>query len=236
MVMLGVNIDHVATLREARKEGIPDILKTARAVKKGGGDVITVHLRLDRRHIKDRDVFCLKQENILPLNLEMAADPEMVAIALKLSPASVCIVPERREELTTEGGLNVAGDRERLKKTADALKESGIEVSFFVDPIPHAIKESAEANADAVEIHTGNYANSSPKERGYELKKLKIASEEALELGLKLNAGHGLNYFNVASVARIPGVSELNIGYSIVCRSVFVGLETAVKEMKELLK
>ncbi len=236
MSKLGVNIDHVATLRQARREGIPDIVQAACAVAAGGADSITVHLRLDRRHINDEDVYRLKKENILPLNLEMAASEEIVKIALDVKPAYACIVPEKRQELTTEGGLDVASNRDILVKTAEKLKESEIEVAFFIDPSVESVREAASCGADAVELHTGRYANSSGRERQTELKKLKSAAAETLKLGMKLNAGHGLNYDNINPVKEIEGMSDLNIGYSIVCRAVFTGLESAVREMVSLIK
>lgn len=236
MVKLGVNIDHVATLREARKEGIPDIIEAARQVKKGGADGITAHLRLDRRHIKDRDVYYLRKKNILPLNLEMAADDEITKIALDLLPQSVCIVPEKRQELTTEGGLDVGSNTAKLKHTAQRLQKRNIEVSFFIDPSEKAVKLAAESGADAVELHTGSYANATGEAVKNELKKIEEAAGEVRKLGLKLNAGHGLNYDNVAAIKKIPGMCELNIGYSIVCRSIFTGIRQATGEMVRLIK
>ncbi len=236
MAKLGVNIDHVATLRQARREGIPDIVKAAKAVAAGGADSITVHLRLDRRHINEKDVYRLKNEDILPLNLEMAASGEIIEIALDVRPAMVCIVPEKRQELTTEGGLDVASHRDLLRETASKLKEIESEVSFFVDPSVESVREAASCGADAVELHTGRYANTSGSEREAELEKLKTAAAETLKLGMKLNAGHGLNYDNLVPVRDIEGMNDLNIGYSIVCRSVFTGLENAVREMAELIR
>lgn len=236
MAELGVNIDHVATLRQARREGIPDIIKAAGAVRAGGAGSLTVHLRLDRRHINDEDVYRLKEENILPLNLEMAASDEIINIALDVKPFSVCLVPEKREELTTEGGLDVISNMELLKKRTALLKKSSIEVSFFIDPTPESVLAAFSCGADAVELHTGPYANSDVKEREKELEKLKNAARTTLENGMKLNAGHGLNYDNVGPVRDISGMSDLNIGYAIVCRSVFTGLEEAVRQMVNLVK
>jgi len=235
MRKLGVNIDHVATLREARKEGIPDIIKAAEAAKSGGADSITIHLRQDRRHIQDNDVYSLKKQNILPVNLEMAAVDEIVNIALEVAPASVCMVPEKRQELTTEGGLDVPSAAEKLNQIIPLFKAKKIEVSLFIDPHPGQIEAAHKAGADAVELHTGSYANAEGKLQEEELERLYKAAELALGMGLKVNAGHGLDYENVAAVKDIPGISDLNIGYSIVCRAVFVGLETAVREMKELI-
>ncbi|MFH1414536.1 MAG: pyridoxine 5'-phosphate synthase [Elusimicrobiota bacterium] len=235
MIRLGVNIDHVATLREARKEGIPDIVDAANAVAAGGADSITIHLRQDRRHINDEDLYRLKREDILPLNLEMAAVDEIKEIALKICPESVCLVPENRQELTTEGGLDVSGNLVKLRPVIEELKNKGIEVSLFIDPDPEQIEASARSGADAVELHTGKYANASGQEKGLELNKLQVAAALGLEKRLKVNAGHGLDYENVAAITKIPGISDLNIGYSIVCRSVLTGLEQAVRQMKEIL-
>ncbi|MFC2061429.1 pyridoxine 5'-phosphate synthase [Elusimicrobiota bacterium] len=235
MIKLGVNIDHIATLRQARKEGIPDIMEAARAVHGGGADSITVHLRQDRRHIQDEDVNMLKKDGSLPLNLEMAAVDEIVEIALNLKPESVCIVPEKREELTTEGGLDVAGNLQRIKEVTSRLSEKGIEVSLFIDPDIEQVDASAEAGAAAVELHTGKYANTAGEIQKKELDKLINAARHGMEKGLKINAGHGLDYRNVGPIKNIEGVSDLNIGYSIVCRSVFTGLQQAVRDMKDLL-
>jgi pyridoxine 5-phosphate synthase len=235
VIKLGVNIDHAATLRQARKEGIPDILRVANAAAAGGADCITIHLRQDRRHIQDEDVYRLKNEGPLPINLEMAAVEEIEKIALDVKPASACLVPEKREELTTEGGLDVAGNLDRIKKTTAALKAAGIEVSLFIDPEKEQIAASAEAGADAIELHTGRYANSKGAKQQEELLILKEGVKYGLEKGLKVNAGHGLDYENVMSVKGIEGISDLNIGYSIICQSIFVGIEQAVKQMKALL-
>lgn len=236
MIRLGVNIDHIATLRQARKEGIPDIMEAAGAVAAGGAEGITVHLRQDRRHIQDEDICRLKKDGSLPLNLEMAAVDEIKEIAIKVEPESVCLVPEKRQELTTEGGLDVAGHLDRLKKVVDEIRTAGIEVSLFIDPQPNQIDAAREAGADAIELHTGGYANAVSAQREQELDKLKRGVKQGLKNGLKVNAGHGLNYENVTAVKDIDGISDLNIGYSIICRSVFVGLEKAVREMKNLLK
>ncbi len=235
MIKLGVNIDHVATLRQARRQGIPDIVQAARAVSAGGADIITVHLRRDRRHIQDSDLYLLKKNSPLPLNMEMAADRDITGIALDVRPASVCLVPENRMELTTEGGLNVKESASALEETLPVLKKAGIEVSFFIDPLKEQVRASYEAGADAVELHTGSYADSGPETLEAELNRLREAAALAVELGLKLNAGHGLDYSNLIPVRDIPGISELNIGYSIVCRAIFTGLEAAVREMKELI-
>jgi pyridoxine 5-phosphate synthase len=236
MIKLGINIDHVATLREARKEGIPDLMEAARAAAAGGADGITIHLRQDRRHIQDADVYDLKKNGPLPINLEMAAVDEIVKIALEVCPQSACLVPEKRQELTTEGGLNVAGNLKKITKTVEKLQTAGIEVSLFIDPDPEQIEASATAGADAIELHTGSYANANDTEKESELEKIVSGAKLGLSKGLKVNAGHGLDYTNVIPVKNIDGISDLNIGYSIICRSVFVGLEQAVKEMKDLLR
>ncbi|MEA3506766.1 MAG: pyridoxine 5'-phosphate synthase [Elusimicrobiota bacterium] len=236
MIKLGVNIDHVATLRQARKEGIPDILKAARAAKRGGADGLTVHLRQDRRHIQDSDVYRLKEKAGLPLNLEMAAVSEIIDIALDVNPASVCMVPEKREELTTEGGLDAAGNQGKLKEAVTEFKKKGIEVSLFIDPDSDQIAAAAAVGADTVEIHTGAYANAPESKKAYHIEIIKAAAESAAGKGLKVNAGHGLDYDNVSGVKEIELFSEFNIGYSIICRAIFTGLEEAVYGMKALLK
>lgn len=237
MPLLGVNIDHVATVRQARRGVVPDIMAAAQAAEKGGADSITVHLREDRRHIQDRDVANLRKVLKVRLNLEMAATLEMVRIARVIRPESVCFVPEKRQELTTEGGLDVVEQISRLKDATEKIKTKGISVSFFVDPDPAQIEAAKTAGADAVELHTGSYANARiGLPQGTELKKLLKGAETAKALGLLLNAGHGLDYQNVAPVAAIAGMNELNIGFAIIARAVFVGLETAVREMKELTR
>lgn len=236
MIKLGVNIDHIATLREARKEGIPDIILAAKSVLAGAADGLTIHLRQDRRHIQDDDVHRLKKAALLPINLEMAAVEEIVNIALKVLPKTVCLVPEKREELTTEGGLNVCTQIKKLKETTAELQIKGIEVSLFIDPNLKDIDAALKIEADAIELHTGSYANAVGIQKELELAKIKKAAEYALKNGLKVNAGHGLDYENVFAIKRIEGISDLNIGYSIICRAVFVGLETAVREMKKLIE
>lgn len=235
MALLGVNIDHVATLRQARLAVEPDPVLAAAVAEKAGADGIVVHLREDRRHIQDRDVKLLRETVETKLNLEMAATDEMVKAALKYRPDSVCLVPEKRKELTTEGGLDVRANKTRLKKVVGALKKEGIVVTLFVDPHPNQVKAAKETGADGVELHTGNYANAkNDRAKTKELTKLENAGKLATGLGLIFNAGHGLDYKNVVPVARLPGVHELNIGFSIMARAVFTGLEQAVKEMKEL--
>ncbi len=235
MPLLGVNIDHVATVRQARRGQVPDILDAALAAVAGGADSLTVHLREDRRHIQDRDVSALRKALDVRLNLEMAATEEMLRIARVIHPHSVCLVPEKRQELTTEGGLDVRGQSARLKNFVQKLKSKGILVSLFVDPEAAQIAAARDAGADAVELHTGRYANAKSAAQIAELKKLQQAAETARSLGLVLNAGHGLDYANVRHVAQIPGIKELNIGFSIVARALFVGLEAAVREMKALV-
>jgi len=236
MVTLGVNIDHVATLRQARGGVEPDPILAAAMVEIAGGDAITVHLREDRRHISDRDVKILSQTVKTRLNLEMAATEEMQKIALELKPYSVTLVPEKREELTTEGGLNVINQKDYLANYIRPLLQAGIIVSLFIDPDLKQVKASAETKAQFIELHTGQYAESfDTPEEDKAFNNLKDATELAQGLGLKVNAGHGLNYQNVKKIISIPGMVELNIGHSIVSRAVFVGLTQAVKDMKYLL-
>ncbi|MCX5781653.1 MAG: pyridoxine 5'-phosphate synthase [Elusimicrobia bacterium] len=240
MVKLGVNIDHIATLRQARKENEPDVLKAALLCEKAGAEAITVHLREDRRHIQDKDVYLLKKNIKTRLNLEMSVAQEIVKIALDVNPDDVCIVPEKRNELTTEGGLDVINQKTILKEIIEKLKRSGIRVSLFINPEIEQVNASAEVGADCVELHTGKYAISFKNKLKdvylSELKRLKEAGEIALKKGLILNAGHGLDYENVKEIAEIKGMNELNIGFSIVSKAVFVGLEKAVNEMKDLIR
>ncbi len=235
-VRLGVNIDHVATLRQARGGAEPEPVIAAGIAELAGADSITIHLREDRRHIIDRDVRVLRETVQTHLNLEMACTDEMVGIALDVKPDQVTLVPERREELTTEGGLDVAGSLERIRAATAQLREAGIRVSLFVDPDAKQVQASAETGADAVELHTGRYANAQSEEETVErLHELTEATTLAAGFGLRVHAGHGLNYINVAAVADIPEIEELNIGHSIVSRAIFVGLEDAVREMKDLV-
>jgi len=236
-VKLGVNIDHVATVREARKTVEPEPIAAAVLAELGGADGITIHLRADRRHIKDRDLRLLRQVVKTRLNLEMAATEGMIKIALEVKPDQVTLVPEKPNEVTTEGGLDVEGNLEHIANAVERLKEGGITVSIFVDPDPIQVKAAKEAGADFIEIHTGLYADAkTEKEQRTEYKKIVEAAQLAQNLGLRVNAGHGLNYRNVKPIASIPGIEELNIGHSIVARAVLVGMERAVREMKELLK
>jgi len=237
MANLGVNIDHVATLRQARFTSYPDPIEAARICEKAGADGITVHLREDKRHIQDRDVYILRDIVKTKLNLEMAATRQMVEFALRVVPDEVCIVPEKRRELTTEGGLDVWGQRRRLAGAVNRLNRKGILVSLFIDPESRQVRAAKEVGANCVELHTGAYAEAKAKtSRLKELMKLRQAGKLAVELGLRLNAGHGLNYENVRPVAKIAALEDLNIGHSIICRSVFVGLAQAVSEMKRLIK
>lgn len=232
---LGVNIDHIATLRQQRKEGIPDPLYAALVAQEYGADSIVAHLREDRRHIQDRDIRLLKEGLGIPLAMEMAATDEMVRIALEVGPRRVCLVPEKRQELTTEGGLDVIAHRLALKKLIQRLFAKKIEVSLFIDADSEQIRCAKSLGADTIELHTGRYALAEGPAQAQELAKLSKAAELAGKLKLNLHAGHGLDYRNVRAVARLPGMLELNIGFSIISRAVFSGLGAAVKEMKELL-
>lgn len=235
MPRLGVNIDHVATIRQARRTHEPDPVWAAVMAELGGADQITVHLREDRRHIQDRDLRILRETVSVKLNLECALEPAMLAIASELKPDQVCLVPEKREEVTTEGGLDVVANRHRTGEAIRQLANQGIFVSLFIDPVRDQVSLAKELGADAVELHTGSYANAKTASRiEHELDQLLEASTYTRQLGLHLHAGHGLNYSNVLAIAKIPGMEELNIGHSIISRSVFVGLENAVREMKRL--
>lgn len=231
MAVLGVNVDHVATLREARKEKYPSPVQAAQEAQEAGAEWIVAHLREDRRHIQERDIYLIRRY-IKNFNMEMAVTPEMLRIACRIKPDQVTLVPERRKELTTEGGLDVVKKKRYLKEAVERLKERGIIVSFFIDPSPRQIEAVRECLGDAIEIHTGHYAN---RETKTELEKIRNACILGLELGFKVNVGHGLNYKNVRMVSRIKGINEFNIGHSIVSRAVFVGMKQAVKEMIELI-
>lgn len=235
MATLGVNIDHVATIRQARRTVEPDPVWAAAAAELGGADAITVHLREDRRHIQDRDLEVLRQTVQVKLNLECAIVPEMVAIACRVRPDQVTLVPERREEVTTEGGLDVVGHRAAVGEAVARLRAAGIGVSLFIDPAPRQIDAAVDLAVEAVELHTGCYANAAGSEREDRLVDLARAGGMTRQAGLLLAAGHGLTYRNVVPVARLDGMGELNIGHSIVARSVFVGLAEAVREMKRLI-
>lgn len=233
---LGVNIDHVATIRQARRTYEPDPVTAAAFATLGGADVITIHLREDRRHIVDRDLRLLRETVPQGLNLELACEAEMLGIACEVRPDQVTLVPERREEITTEGGLDVVADPARIRAAIEQLAAAGMQVSLFVDPEIEQIEASADLGAVAVELHTGAYALAhAPQQHLQQLERLQAAGRRAVELGLKLHAGHGLNYQNVIPVARIENMRELNIGHSIVARAVFTGLQSAVAEMKRLI-
>jgi pyridoxine 5-phosphate synthase len=237
LLTLGVNIDHVATLRQARRTVEPDPVAAAVLAELGGADGITTHLREDRRHIQERDIRLLRQTVRTRLNLEMAATPEMVAIALDLKPNYVTLVPEKREEVTTEGGLDVIGNLTRLAEVVNQLQSAQIPVSLFIDPEPDQITATAKIEAQFIELHTGKYAEASQENsQAQELNALKQGCEQALSLGLRVNAGHGLTYWNVYPVACLPGMEELNIGHTIISRAVLVGLERAVREMKRAMR
>jgi pyridoxine 5-phosphate synthase len=234
MIKLGVNVDHVATVRQARRTPYPDVVEAALAAERGGADGITVHLREDRRHIQDADVVALLRRLRTKLNLEMAATAEMVGIGCRLRPPDACLVPERREELTTEGGLDVAGALVDVGSVVARLKDAGVRVSLFIDANESQIAAALEIGADAVEFHTGAYADAASfEERTRELDRLRRAVSQAHDAGLLVNAGHGLTLDNVEAVARMPQIEELNIGHSIVARALFVGMEEASREMKQ---
>jgi pyridoxine 5-phosphate synthase len=234
-IALGVNIDHVATLRQARRGREPDPLHAALVAEQHGADSITLHLREDRRHIQDRDVRAMREALKTRMNLEMAATDEMVGIALGVLPADVCLVPERREEVTTEGGLDVAGQLPRLAGVCARLAEAGIRVSLFIDPEDRQLEAAVAAGAPVVELHTGAYAEARGPARAEALHRLAAAARHGAALGLVVNAGHGLDYHNVQPVAALPQLVELNIGHAIVSRAVFSGLGPAVAEMKRLM-
>jgi len=234
-MILGVNIDHVATLRNARKGIDPDPLHAAPLAMLGGADGITVHLREDRRHIVDRDLRLLREIVPMELNLEMAATAEMLRIAAQTKPEMVTLVPEKRQELTTEGGLDVFKSKNNLKKAIKRLHDAGIPVSLFINPYTEDIEVSKEIGADMVEIHTGRYADTRGKRKETELKRVYSACDAARQIGITFNAGHGLNYHNVQPIAQIDGLRGLYIGHSIIARSVLVGLEEAVREMRYLI-
>jgi pyridoxine 5-phosphate synthase len=236
MPELGVNIDHVATLRQARKTNEPDPVAAAVLAELGGADAITIHLREDRRHVQDRDVRVLRETVAIKLNLELSVADEIVGIACQVKPDQATIVPERREEVTTEGGLDVVTHRDATAKSLQRLKAAGISVSLFLDPDPRQIELAKKMGADAVELHTGQYALARGAAQHEQLVALTNAGKQVCDLGLHLHAGHGLNYHNVIPVARIAKMHELNIGHAIVARAVLVGLDRAVREMKQLVQ
>ena len=235
MIRLGVNVDHVATVRQARMIDVPDPVEAALIAEGAGADGITVHLREDRRHIQERDVRLLRERARSKVNLEMAVTPAMVAFAESVKPNDACFVPEKREELTTEGGLDVVSHKAKIKEAVERLQGRGIHVSLFIDPKPAQIEAAKETGAHAIEIHTGSYCNGSGRVRDEELGAIVSAATLARKLGLEVHGGHGLNYDNVLPVAAIPEIVELNIGHSIIARAVIVGIAQAVREMKELL-
>ena len=237
MARLGVNIDHIATLRQARQGIEPDPVMAAVLVEMGGADGIVVHLREDRRHIQDRDLRLLREVIHTKLDMEMAATDEMVKVALEVKPDMVTLVPERRQELTTEGGLDVMGHQENIKRAIDMLHDGGIIVSLFIDPDLDQVKLSHKINADYIEIHTGRYTNATRhKEQNAELEAIGQSVKLAYKLNLGVNAGHGLNYRNIRRLTQFHEIVEYNIGHSIIARAVFVGIEQAVREMKDLVK
>jgi pyridoxine 5-phosphate synthase len=234
-IHLGVNVDHVATLRQARRTLYPDPLFAALIAEQAGADSITIHLREDRRHIQDRDVRLCREALQTRLNLEMAATQEMVTIACELQPPDCCLVPERRAEVTTEGGLDVVGQETQLRAACQRLAQAGVRVSLFIDPDREQLDAAVRTGAPAVELHTGTYAEHTGEARARELMRLRDASKYAASAGLRVNAGHGLNYHNVQPIAAIAEIVELNIGHSIVARAVIDGLASAVAEMKRLM-
>jgi pyridoxine 5-phosphate synthase len=235
MIRLGINVDHVATVRQARQVDVPDPVQAALLAEHAGAQGITVHLREDRRHILERDVRLLREKVTTKLNLEMAVTPAMVAFAAGARPDDACFVPEKREELTTEGGLDVISQQAKIKDAVDRLQGGGIKVSLFVDPDTKQIEAAKTVGAHAVEIHTGTYCNASGGDRERELQVVNAAAKLAQGLGLEVHAGHGLDYQNVIPIAAIGEIIELNIGHSIIARAVIVGIEQAVREMRELL-
>jgi pyridoxine 5-phosphate synthase len=242
-LLLGVNVDHVVTLRQARYRQMlespnaePSVLAAALLAEQAGAHSITIHLRADRRHIQDADVFVLRREIKTKLNLEMGNTAEILAIALKARPDFVCMVPENREEVTTEGGLDVAGQREALKATVRALEANGTRVSMFIDPDPAQVRASAEIGASMIELHTGTFANHAGVERAAEVQRLMGAAELGKSLGLQINAGHGLTTTNLPDLWPVPHLAELNIGHHLVSRAIFIGLEAAVREMLAIME
>lgn len=235
-ILLGVNIDHIATLRNARGTKYPDPVHAAEIAERAGADGITIHLREDRRHILDRDVRVLNETIQTRMNLEMAVTDEMIAIALEIKPEFVCLVPEKREELTTEGGLDVKGQLQKVKSAAQKLRDAGIKVSLFIDADTQQIKASEECGVPFIELHTGHFSDAkTEQDKQTELTKISVAAKYAASLGITVNAGHGLNYHNVIAIASIPEIYELNIGHAIIARASFDGLAKAVSDMKVLL-
>lgn len=235
-IALGVNIDHIATLRQARGTRYPDPIQAALLAEQAGADAITLHLREDRRHIQDRDVWLLKDILCTRMNLEMAVTEDMIAIASEIQPADCCLVPEKREELTTEGGLDVAGQLDKIQAACAQLKAAGVRVSLFIDADPRQIEAAKACDAPVIEIHTGHYADAKDKASQQALfAQIQAGVKQAHTLGLQVNAGHGLHYHNVAAIAALPNIVELNIGHAIIARALFTGLEAAVREMRDLM-
>ncbi len=233
MIELGVNIDHVATLRQQRRTAYPDPVRAVREAEEAGADLITLHLREDRRHIQDADVYAIREAVRTRMNLECAVTTEMLAIAVDVKPHDVCLVPEKRTELTTEGGLNVLGEFDVVKAAVQQLQAAGIRVSIFVDPEAEQIAAAARTGATVIELHTGTYAEAkTEQDSAHELERIQRAVQEGLSHGLRVNAGHGLHLQNVQPIAAMEGIAELNIGHSLVAEAVFVGLSTAVRDMK----
>jgi pyridoxine 5-phosphate synthase len=239
---LGVNIDHVATLRQARyafslesPNAEPDLVAAASACERAGAHGITIHLRADRRHIQDRDVDRLRASINTKLNLEMGNTPEILDIALRILPEEVCLVPENRAEITTEGGLDAVGQIKPLTPTVERLQKAGVRVSLFIEPDPNQIVAARQLGVEMIELHTGAFANATGREREQEMQRLLAAAEHADRFGIQVNAGHGINYENIHEIVKIPRLAELNIGHSIICRSIFTGLERAVADMVDLL-
>lgn len=234
-IYLGINIDHIAAIRQARGTNYPSPIEAASLCEKSGADSITLHLREDRRHIQDADVEILRNQLTTKMNLEMAATDEMLSIASKIKPQDCCLVPEKREELTTEGGLDVASQIPRMKDVCLRLSESGIIVSLFIDAQKNQIDAAKQCGAPVIELHTGHYANATDERQLIELEKIKTMSIYAHSIGLQVNAGHGLTLENTTAIAKLPEIVELNIGHSVIARAVFVGLEAATREMKTLM-
>ena len=235
MIELGVNIDHVATLRQQRLTTYPDPVRAAVLAEEAGADLITLHLREDRRHIQDSDVAAIRAKLRTRMNLECAITPEMLELACKAKPQDVCLVPEKRDELTTEGGLDVAGRFDSVRDAVNRLHDAGIRVSLFIDPDARQIEAAGRSGATVIELHTGAYAEAAGPDMQAELQRVRQGVAQGIQLGLRVNAGHGLHYENVTAVAALPGIAELNIGHAIIARAVFDGLEKAVRDMKALM-
>jgi len=235
-IELGVNIDHIATLRQARGTSYPDLLEAAFLVEEAGAQAITIHLREDRRHIQDQDVYDIRKQINVRMNLELAATDEMVGIACDVNPEDACIVPEKREELTTEGGLDIIGQFDRIQKCTKTLSEQGIRVSLFIEPDIEQIKRVNDIGAPVIELHTGTYANAQGDDKLGEFDRIREATEFAHAQGIHVNAGHGLDYSNTTEIAKIPEIRELNIGHSIISRAVFVGISRATRQMLQIMR